>query len=247
VRQKGAVKRGQNKTRLTTQNKVLDNNQTKTKNCHKNKQTTESTNLPKRDTKRGKSLRDLFRQLETLVQSHTETQLKLHHNGIKIYKPITRCPMNTKIHTLERQKRHYFRLQQYVDKYIASHFIRKMTTAPFLKETVYSWRTNGTRMVQRAVKGAVTISPTPLSSPTLLALNSHKSNSFISHKQQHKPKRCLAHTQLGAVHDFQADILSTLKEASYSTNDTTRAHINSLHIDSFNKLKYREKKMKVRC
>ena len=66
-----------------------------------------------------------------------------------------------------------------------------MTTAPFLEETVYSWTTNGTRVVQRAVKGAVTISPTPLSPPTLLALNSHKSKSFISHKQQHKPKRCL--------------------------------------------------------
>jgi hypothetical protein len=55
------------------------------------------------------------------------------------------------------------------------------------------------------------------------------------------------HTQLEAVRDVQADILSTLKEASYFTNDTTRAHINSLHIDSFNKLKYRVKKMKVRC
>ncbi len=114
-RQKGAVKRGQNKTRLTTQNKVMDNTQTKTKNRHKKKQTRESANLPKKDTKRDTSLRDLFRQLETLVRSHTETQLKLHHNGIKIYKPITRCPMNTKIHTLERQKHHYFRLiQQYV-------------------------------------------------------------------------------------------------------------------------------------
>ncbi len=50
-------------------------------------------------------------------------------------------------------------------------------------------------------------------------------------------------TQLEAVRDVQADILSTLKEASYFTNDTTRAHINSLHIDSFNKLKYRVKKM----
>ena len=106
------MRRGQNKTRLTTQIKALDNTQTKTKNRPKNKQSRTSENLPKKDTKRDTSLRDLFRQLETLVQSHTETQLKLHHNGIKIYKPITRCPMNTKIHTLERQKRHYFRLIQ---------------------------------------------------------------------------------------------------------------------------------------
>jgi hypothetical protein len=109
-RQKGAVKTGQhNKNRPKTQNTVLDNTQTKTKNRHKNKQTKESANSLKKDTKRDTSLRDLFRQLENLVQSHTETQLKLHHNGIKTnYKPITRCPTNTKIHTLERQKRHYF-------------------------------------------------------------------------------------------------------------------------------------------
>jgi hypothetical protein len=37
-RQKGAVKRGQNKNCLKTQNTVLDNTQTKTKNRHKNKQ-----------------------------------------------------------------------------------------------------------------------------------------------------------------------------------------------------------------
>jgi hypothetical protein len=113
------VKRGQNKNCPKARNTVLDNTQTKTKNRHKNKQTKESANLPKKDTKRDTSLRDLFRQLETLVQSHTETQLKLHHNGIKIYKPVTRCPTNTKIHTLEHQKRHYFRLiQQYGDKHI---------------------------------------------------------------------------------------------------------------------------------
>jgi hypothetical protein len=96
------------------------------------------------------------------------------------------------------------------------------------------------------VKGAVTTSPTQISPPTLLALNSHKSKSFISHKQQHKPKK-MPHTQLEAVRDVQADILSTLKETSYFTNDTTRAHINSLHIDSFNQLKYRVKKIRVRC
>ncbi len=57
----------------------------------------------------------------------------------------------------------------------------------------------------------------------------------------------MPHTQLEAVRDVQADILSTLKETSYFTNDNTRAHINLLHIDSFNKLKYRVQKIKVRC
>jgi hypothetical protein len=95
-RQKGAVKRGQNKNRPKTQNTVLDNTPAKTKNRHKIKQTKESANLPQKDTKRDTSLRDPFRQLETLVQSHTETQLKLHQNGIKIYEPFTRCPPITK-------------------------------------------------------------------------------------------------------------------------------------------------------
>jgi hypothetical protein len=51
-RQKGAVKTGQNKTRPKTQNIVLNNTQTKTKNRHKNKQTKGPANLPKKDTKR---------------------------------------------------------------------------------------------------------------------------------------------------------------------------------------------------
>jgi hypothetical protein len=47
-RQKGAVKRGQNKTRLTTQNKVLENTQTKTKNRHKTSKPESPQIYPKR-------------------------------------------------------------------------------------------------------------------------------------------------------------------------------------------------------
>jgi hypothetical protein len=54
-------------------------------------------------------------------------------------------------------------------------------------------------------------------------------------------------TQLEAIREVQADVLSTLKETSYFTYNTTRAHINSLNIDSFKQLKYRVKKHKVRC
>ena len=54
-------------------------------------------------------------------------------------------------------------------------------------------------------------------------------------------------TQIDAIHDVQADVISTLKETSTFTYSTTRAHINSLHIDSFTQLKYRVKKFKVRC
>ncbi len=241
------MKRGQNKTPLTTQNKVLDNTQTKIKNRHKNKQTSKSANLPKKDTKRDTSLRDLFRQLETLVQSHTETQLKLHHNGIKIYRPITRCPMNTKIHTLERQKRHYFRLiQQYVDKHIDLALHTKNDHSALFKRNRLQLDNKRHEGGAESIKGRGDNFPHP-------TLPAHPPRSQLSQiKKLHQPQattqaKKLPQTQLEAVRDVQADILSTLKEASYFTNDTTRAHINSLHIDSFNKLKYRVKKMKVRC
>ena len=84
--------------------------------------------------------------------------------------------------------------------------------------------------------------------PTLPA---HPPHSQLSQIQKlHQPQAAtqtkkMPHTQLEAVRDVQADILSTLKDTSHFTNDTTRAHINLLHIDSFNKLKYRVKKIKV--
>jgi hypothetical protein len=53
--------------------------------------------------------------------------------------------------------------------------------------------------------------------------------------------------RLTAIIEVQADILSTLKKTSYFTNDTTRAHINSLHIDDFNRLKRNAKERRVRC
>jgi hypothetical protein len=50
-----------------------------------------------------------------------------------------------------------------------------------------------------------------------------------------------------AIREVQADILSTLKKTSYFTNDTTRAHINSLHLDDFNRLKRIAKGRKITC
>jgi hypothetical protein len=53
--------------------------------------------------------------------------------------------------------------------------------------------------------------------------------------------------RMTAIREVQADILSTLKKASYFTNDTTRAHINSLHLDDFNRLKSIAKWRKITC
>ncbi len=242
------MKTGQNKTRPKTQNVVLDEtHQTKTKNRHKNKQTKDHANLPKKDTKRDTSLRDLFRQLETLIQSHTETQLKLHHNGIKIYRPSTRCPTNTKIHTLERQKRYYFRLiQQYVDKHIDLALHTKNDHSALFKRNHLQLDNKRYNDGAGSSEGRSDNFPHP--TPP-----AHPPRSQLSQLQKlHQPQPAtqqteMPHTQLEAVRDVQADILSILKDTSYFTNDTTRAHINLLHIDSFNKLKYRVKKIKVRC
>jgi hypothetical protein len=53
--------------------------------------------------------------------------------------------------------------------------------------------------------------------------------------------------RMNAIRDVQADILSTLKDTSYFTNDTTRAHINSLHVDNFNRLKNNVRQKRVKC
>jgi hypothetical protein len=50
-----------------------------------------------------------------------------------------------------------------------------------------------------------------------------------------------------AIREVKADIVSTLKKTSYFTNDTTRAHINSLHLDDFNRLKRITKERKLKC
>jgi hypothetical protein len=176
----------------------LNNTQTKTKNRHKNKQSKESANLPKKDTKRDTNLRDRFRQLETLVQSHTETQLKLHHNGIKIYKPITRCPTNTKIHALERQKRHYFRLiQQYVDKHIDLALHTKNDHSALFKRNRLQldnkWYKDGAGSSEGLSDNFR--HPTPSSLSTLTnpksasATSSYTSNNNASHSTRSSPRR----------------------------------------------------------
>jgi hypothetical protein len=74
---------------------------------------------PKTNTKHDTNKKDLYRQLETLVQDHIETQLKHRHNGHKPYKRFSRRPSNTDLHILERHKRRIFGLiQTHVEKYI---------------------------------------------------------------------------------------------------------------------------------
>jgi hypothetical protein len=53
--------------------------------------------------------------------------------------------------------------------------------------------------------------------------------------------------RMTAIKEVQADILSTLKKTSYFTDDTSRTHINSLHLDDFNRLKCITKERKLKC
>jgi hypothetical protein len=238
------VRRGQNKTRLITQTKALDNTQTKIKNRHKNKQTKTSANLPKKDTKRDTSMRDLYGQLETLVQDHIENQLKNRHNGQLPYKRFSRRPSNTDLHILERHKRRIFGLiQTHVERYIGLSIYTKNDHSTTLMCNHLRYNTPGGAESSEGRSDNVPHPTFPAHPP-----RSQLSQIQKLHQPQATPQvKKMPQTQLEAVRDVQADILSTLKEASYFTNDTTRAHINSLHIDSFNKLKYRVKKMKVRC
>jgi hypothetical protein len=51
-----------------------------------------------------------------------------------------------------------------------------------------------------------------------------------------KQEETISSDRMNAIREVQADILSTMKDTSYFTNDTTRAHINSLCVDTFNRL-----------
>jgi hypothetical protein len=189
-------------------------------------------------------MRDLYGQLETLVQDHIENQLKHRHNGQLPYKRVSRRPTNTDLHILERHKRRIFGLiQTHVERYIGLSIYTKNDHSTTLMCNCLRYDTPGGA---ESSEGRSDNVPHP-------TFPAHPPRSQLSQIQKlHQPQavtqaKKMPQTQLEAVRDVQADILSTLKEASYFTNDTTRAHINSLHIDSFNKLKYRVKKMKVRC
>jgi hypothetical protein len=147
------------------------------------------------------------------------------------------------------KKRHYFRLiQQYGDKHIALALHTKNDHSALFKRNRLQLDNKRNNDGAGSSEGRSDNFPHP-------TLPAHPPRSQLSQIQKlHQPQAAtqatkMPHTQLEAVRDVQADVLSTLKDTSYChfTNDTTRAHINLLHIDSFNKLKYRVKKIKVRC
>jgi hypothetical protein len=93
--------------------------------------------------------------------------------------------------------------------------------------------------------GSETIpSPLPAHHPRLQSSQNKNTTEQQATKQQQEN---MPSDRSTAIREVQADILSTLKKPSYFTNDTTRAHINSLHLDDFNRLKHIAKGRKLTC
>ncbi len=79
-------------------------------------------------------MRDLYSQLETLVQDHIENQFKHRHNGQLPYKRFSRRPSNTDLHILERHKRRIFGLiQTHVERYIGLSIYTKNDHSAFFR------------------------------------------------------------------------------------------------------------------
>jgi hypothetical protein len=130
-----------------------------------------------------------------------------------------------------------------------------MTTAPPTTKHVYKPSRYGTKVVLRAAtKGGCCETKGGCSEifPSLLPAHHSRSQSSQNKNttEQQATKQLeenMPSDRSTAIREVLADILSTLKKTSYFTNDTTRAHINSLHLDDFNRLKRIAKGRKITC
>jgi type IV secretory pathway VirB10-like protein len=97
--QKGQAKRRKHKSRRKyTRKPVFDDTKNKSKTRQNLRQIHYREISPKKHTKHDTNEKDLYRQLETLVQDHIENQLKHRHNGQQPYKRFSRRPSNTDLH-----------------------------------------------------------------------------------------------------------------------------------------------------
>jgi hypothetical protein len=233
------VKRGQNKNpHPKPRNVDLKHTQAKPKKRHKN-------HLPKKDTKHDTHERDLYRQLETLVQDHIETQLKHRHNSQLPYKRFSRRPSNTDLHILERHKRRIFGLiQTHVEKYIGLSTYTENDHSALFQRNRLRYDTHGGAESSEGRGDKSPHPPLPARHPrSQLSQTKNTSEQQATSQQQ----ETMPSERMHAIRDVQADILSTLKDTSYFNNDTTRAHINSLHVDNFNRLKNTVRQKRVKC
>jgi hypothetical protein len=183
-----------------------------------------------------------------LLQNHIGPELKSHQNESQNFVQNPSLQNHTKTKLIDRQIRHRFRLiQESVNRYIDLQIKRLNDhSIPLVCNQTLRRGCNGSSnrgSDQQYVEEVHPSPPTPAHRP-----RSQTSQIKKLHQQQaSKDTTTMPGTQIEAIRDVQADVLSTLKETSTFTYSTTRAHINSLHIDSFTQLKYRVNKFKVRC
>jgi hypothetical protein len=183
-----------------------------------------------------------------LLQNHIGPELKSHQTESQIFVQTPSFQTYTKTKLIDQQTRHRFRLiQENVNRYIDLQIKRlNDQSTPLVCNQNIQQRCNGSRTGGSEEQYAEIVHPPP-STP---AHRPHSQTSQIKKLPQPKASKdttTMPNTQLEAICDVHLDVLSTLKDTSYFTYGTTRAHINSLHIDSFKQLKYRVKKIKVRC
>jgi len=228
-------------------NFIFDNIENESKNRHKHQRFQKVLTSTKKHTTRHTIFRRLFFQIEMLLQNHIGPELKSHQNESQIFVQNPSFQHHTKTKLIDRQIRHRFRLiQESVNRYIDLQIKRLNDhSTPLVCNQNIQQRCNGSRTGgsdEQYVEGVHPSPPTPAHRPRPQTSQIKK----LPQPKASKAKNTMPDTQLEAICDVHLDVLSTLKDTSYFTYGTTRAHINSLHIDSFKQLKYRVKKIKVR-
>ena len=171
-----------------------------------------------------------------MVQEHIENQLKHRHNGQLPYKRFSRRPSNTDLHILERHKRRIFGLiQTHVEKYIGLSIYTKTDHSTTLMCNRLRYDTPGGAGSSEGRCDKFPNPPLPTHPPRsqLSQIKNTTEQQATTQQQATMPSE-----RMNAIRDVQADIF---------TNDTTRAHINALHVDNFNRLKNNVRQKRVKC
>ncbi len=173
---------------------------------------------PKKYTKHDTNEKDLYRQLETLVQDHIENQLKHRHNGQQPYKRFSRRPSNTDLHILERHKRRIFGLiQTHVEKYIGLSIYTKNDHSTTLMCNRQRYDTpGGAQSSGRCYEDFPSPAP-PARHPSSSQLSQSQNLPQTHRTPKHKT---MPVTRMEAARDIQSDVLSVLKRISRFTVDT---------------------------
>jgi hypothetical protein len=188
------------------------------------------------------------------VQDYIWSKLKNRHNDHKLRKLVSRCPCNTKHHISNRYK--YFKMiQEHLDRTIRNMVNTKNDhSASYNKTCLQTVKIRYQGGAESSDKGGCCETKGGRSETFPPPLPAHHSRSQPSQTKNTTEQQAtkqqednMPSDRMTAIKEVQADILSTLKKTSYFTNETTRAHINSLHLDDFNLLKRITKGREITC